>query len=81
MRKVTEVWLGGGEERPKGWVIGYRDCNTFVRTGVRTSPSPFVGEELHSCVCGNLQLLHPVCRLCSGPLRSQLRCQLKFCWL
>ena len=51
VRKVTEVWLGGGEERPKGWVIGYRDCNTFVRTGVRTSPSPFVGEELHSCVC------------------------------
>ena len=24
----------GGEERPKGWVIGYGDCNTFVRTGV-----------------------------------------------
>ena len=38
--KVTEVWLGGGEERPKGWVIAYRDCNTFVRT---------VGEVLYSC--------------------------------
>ena len=31
---ITEVWLGGGEERPKGWVIGYRDCITFFRTGV-----------------------------------------------
>ena len=51
------------EWRAKAKGLGYR--RAFVRTGVNQA-----GVLVKYCthVCGNLQLLHPVCRLCSGPL-------------
>ena len=60
VRKLAEVWLGGGEERPKGWVIGHRDCKDWCQpTYSEQVPHPLL-VKCCTHVCGDLQLLQPV---------------------